>query len=136
MNVGPVLALGRAAVLARMRGTYLVEREDGFTEGELPGQIIPKWVKIWEGPGYARYPGLAFEERPVVGGFQFTVSRIVVRVPFGPVFRPGDRVTVISDPDNTQLNGTQLRVASIDDQSQSTAQRLLCEDFQKDAKVG
>ena len=126
----------REQFLGRMRGTYLVERENGTTEGDLPGSVVPNWETVWEGPGYTRYPGLAFEQTPTVGSFQFTVSRVVVRVPFGPVFRPGDRVTVVSDPDNPQIEGTLLRVASIDDQSQATAQRLLCEDFQKDAKVG
>ena len=51
-------------------------------------------------------------------------------MPFGVAYRPGDIATILTDPDNPQLANTVLRVASIDDMSQATAQRLLCEDNQ------
>lgn len=91
---------------------------------------LPSWTQVYDGRCYTRYPGLAFEQSPEAGGAVFTVSRLVVRVPFGVAYRPGDRVTIVSDPDNPQMAGTRLRVASIDDQSQASAQRLLCEDYQ------
>ena len=73
---------------------------------------------------------MAFETAYDSVGVAISQSRVVVRVPFGTVYRVGDRVTIVSDPDNPQLVGTVYRVASIDDMSQATAQRLLCEDNQ------
>lgn len=87
-------------------------------------------TKVYAGKCYVRYPGLAFESNLDSVAVSVAQSRVVVRVPFGVAFRPGDVITVLSDPDTPHLAGTVLRVASIDDQSQSTAQRLLCEDNQ------
>lgn len=126
MSVGPVLEQARAAFARRMRATCTIERPGA--RDPLTGQ--PSWAALYTGRCYTRYPGLAQEQNPEAGGAAFTVSRLVVRVPFGVQCRPGDRVTVTADPDNPQMAGTRLRVASIDDQSQASAQRLLCEDYQ------
>lgn len=131
IDVGPVLAAGRRAFLARMRGTCLIRRPIGETTNE-DGKVVPVYAEpaVHEGPCYTRYPGIAFEANPEAGGSVFTISRVVVRIPFGPVVRPGDIVEITKDPDNPSMVGTVLRVASNDDQSQATAQRLLCEDYQ------
>jgi hypothetical protein len=114
-----------------MRGHYRVLRQSGTaTTDPDTGEVTFAESTIYDGKGYTRYPGIAFEQNPEAGGAVFTISRILVRLPFGVTFRPGDVVEVVSDPDNPQLKGTRLRVASIDDQSQATAQRLLCEDTQ------
>lgn len=114
---------------SRMRGACLIERATGTTTDEW-GAVVSTWATIYEGKGYARYPGLAFEQNHESGGADITVSRVVYRIPFGAVIRPGDRLTITADADNPQLAGTVLRVASVDDQSQATAQRLVCDDYQ------
>lgn len=129
INVGPVLAAGRRAFLARMRGTCTVTRPGAPVTND-DGVVTTPQPVIFEGPCYMRYPGLAFENNHDAQGVTVTQSRVVARLPFGVIFRPGDLVTILSDPDNPQMVGTVLRVASIDDQSQATAQRLLCEDNQ------
>lgn len=125
------LRRGRAAMRARMRGQCTIRRVQAVTT-DPTGGLVTTWVDPdpYQGPCYVRYPGVAHEATPESGGAVLTVSRIIVRIPHGPVIRPGDVVTITSDPDTPQIAGTRLRVASIDDQSQATAQRLLCEDVQ------
>lgn len=133
MNFGSALAVGLAELRvhaeSRMRGTCVIERPTG-TSTDDDGVVTPSFEPVYEGKCYTRYPGLAQEANREVGGATVVESRIVVRVPFGPICRPGDRVTITGDLDNPQLAGAVYQVESIDDQSQSTAQRLLCTDFQ------
>lgn len=133
MTFGDELAAGLAVLRvhaeSRMRASCRITRP-GLAVTDENGDVTYPVTLVFEGPCYTRYPGLAFEQNADSGGVSVVQSRIVVRVPFGPIVRPGDVVTIVSDPDNPQLAGTVLRVASIDDQSQSTAQRLLCEDNQ------
>ena len=132
ISIRRTLRHARPAFRARMRATCVIRRPIG-EDVDANGKVVPIYdpTPVHDGPCYTRYPGLAFEQAPVIGGLQYAISRIVVRIPFGPVARPGDVVEILSDPDNPQLIGTRLRVASIDDQSQATAQRLLCEDHQQ-----
>lgn len=120
---------------SRMRGTCTIRRPlpgQEVPDPTLPGRVIPAYEPepVYADACYIRYPGLAHEQNPVFAGATDVVSRVIVRIKFGVIVRPGDVVTINSDPDNPQLVGTVLRVASIDDQSQATAQRLICEDFQ------
>lgn len=129
MTLTGVLAQGRAAFIRRMRASCLITVAGPIVT--LPdGSTEPSSTTVYEGPCYTRYPGLAFEQTPDVAGVTLTVSRVVVRIPHGTVVPVGAVVTIVADPDNPQMAGTKLRVASVDDQSQATAQRLLCEDFQ------
>ena len=140
VSVARTLRKARPSNEKRMRAACVVRRPvpDEAVEDPLTGVVTPAFeVEPVYGPGskdagkcYLRYPGLAYESKPEAGGFSFSVSRVVVRVPFGPIFQPGDVITVLADPDNPQLVGTVLRVASVDDMSQAAAQRLLCEDYQ------
>jgi hypothetical protein len=127
------LANARRSFQRRMRGSCTISRPDESNPVTDPDTLEVTYPEtpIFEGPCYVRYPGLAFEQNPEAGGSVQVISRLVVRIPFGLICRPGDVVTILSDPDNPQLVGTKLRVASIDDQSQATAQRLLCEDHQQ-----
>ncbi len=118
----------------RMRGTCRIARVVGTTVGDY-GEEVPVWEAVYEGKCYLRYPGLAFESTFDSVGVTVTQSRVVARIPFGPVIAVDDVITVLSDPDTPHLAGATLRVASIDDQSQATAQRLLCEDNQKGVKI-
>lgn len=129
VSLTSVLRDGRAAFERRMRATCLIRRVAGSTLDEW-GAEVPAYTTVYEGKCYTRYPGMAFEQNPEAGGFSLTVSRVVLRIPFGPVVKPGDVVAITADPDNPQMIGSRLRVASSDDQSQATAQRILCEDFQ------
>lgn len=132
MGVETVLAAGRAAFLRRMRATVKIERPGEPVTGPDARVTTPR-ATLYEGPGYTRYPGLAFEQNPEVAGATLTLSRILVRVPHGIQYRPNDVVTIVADPDNPQMAGTELQVQSSDDQSQATAQRLLCSDPQSGA---
>lgn len=127
-TVARELAFLRTQAESRMRGTCTIERPNGETT--VGGVVTPSFEHVYVGKCYTRYPGLAQEANREVGGATVTESRIVVRIPFGPVCRPGDRVTITADSDNPQLAGAVYRVESIDDQSQATAQRLLCSDLQ------
>src|SRR5699024_8156291 len=136
----------RSLVEDRMRGTCKIERVVGTTvdddgkEVNVREQVYPdpEWPAEHphaDGKCYLRYPGLAFESTSDSVGVTVTQSRIVARIPFGPVIAVDDVITVLSDPDTPHLAGATLRVASIDDQSQATAQRLLCEDNQKGVRI-
>lgn len=119
----------------------MIERKTGTTD-DGRGGVVAVWEQVYPdlawpddhpdaaGPCYTRYPGLANESTFDSAGASVVQSKLVLRVPFGVAFRPGDRATILSDVDNPQMAGTVLRVASIDDMSQATAQRLLCEDNQ------
>lgn len=131
----------RGEAESRMRGTCLIDRlgatttdDDGTVTRErdqvYPDPSWPEGHPHGAGKCYVRYPGVAFEASPTSAGVTIVNSRVIVRIPFGVVIRPGDRVQIAADPDNPQLAGAVYRVASIDDQSQATAQRLLCDDAQ------
>lgn len=133
MSFGADVAAGLAELRmhaeSRMRAECIIERP-GATVTDDEGDVSTEWTLLYEGKCYSRYPGLAVEANRETAGAQVIESRLVVRIPFGVIVRPGDRVTIVSDVDNPQLAGTVLRVESIDDQSQATAQRLLCSDYQ------
>lgn len=127
------LAELRVIAETRMRGRLLAQRPVPGQEDVLEdGTVVPLFDHEFEHetPFYCRYPGLAHETVRHSAGTSIVESRLVVRVPFGRVYRPGDVLTILEDPDNPQIEGVVVRVASIDDQSQATAQRLLTEDFQ------
>lgn len=127
-----MLKAGRAAFEQRMRGACTIVRP-GETTTDDDGDVITPTTPVYTGKCYARYPGLAFESNLDSQGVSVAQSKLVVRIPFGAVTRPGDVVKFTADPDNPQLVGTRVVVTSIDDQSQATAQRLLCNDFQAPA---
>lgn len=131
-SIDRALVPARRAFLRRMRATCTIRRVVGTTLDPLTGADVPVYAvpDVYSGPCYTRYPGLAFEQNPEAGGAVYTISRLVVRIPHGAQVRPGDLVTIDADPDNPQMAGTTVRVASADDQSQASAQRLLCEDYQ------
>ena len=119
----------RGEAEARMRATCRIERPgDPVDDGR--GGIETVTELIYEGRCRMRYPGLAFESNLRVGAGSVVQSRVIVHVPFGAQYLPGDVVTVVSDLDTPRLAGSVYRVASVDEQSQATAQRLLCEDNQ------
>jgi len=118
---------------SRMRGACMIDRATGEPSTDDDGVVTRAFEDVYVGKCYTRYPGLAQEANREAAGATITESRIVVRIPFGPVCKPGDRVTITADLDNPQLAGAVYRVESIDDQSQATAQRLLCSDLQSGA---
>lgn len=127
--VAAVLRKARTAFAKRMRATCRIERPTGPVD-DGQGGVIVTYERLYEGGCYVRYPGMAFESNLDAAGVTVVQSRVVVRVPFGIQYLPGDLVRMTADPDNPQLVGTVYRVASLDDQSQASAQRLLCEDNQ------
>lgn len=131
VSVGPVLSQARAAFLHRMRATCTIQRVTGTTLDESTGAVVPTYAQVYSGRCYTRYPGVAYEQTPEAGGATLAVTRLVLRIPHGPEVLPGDVVTITADPDNPKMAGTRLRVASNDDMSQASAQRVLCEDWQE-----
>lgn len=142
IDVGHVLAMGREQTESRMTSTAVVHRKIGTEvddygiESPILKQIYPdpSWADDHphaDGKCYFRYPGLAFASTFDSVGVTVTQSRVVGRFPFGPEFRVGDVVTILSDQETPHLAGTELTVSSIDDQSQATAQRLILDDNQK-----
>jgi len=116
----------------RMRATCTIVRP-GETETDADGNVTTPTTPVYAGKCYSRYPGLAFETNLNAQTVSVAQSKLVVRIPFGATIRPGDVVKFTADPHNPQLVGTRVVVTSIDDQSQATAQRLLCNDFQAPA---
>lgn len=136
MSYSSVLHQGRAAFLARMRGRCRVEVVGRVVTDPVTGEVAASRTVLYEDvPFYARYPGSVSEQDHPVGGSRLVSSRVVVRVPHGFTVPVDALIVVVSDPDNSKLVGSVFRVASLDDQSQSTAQRLVCEDVQKGVLV-
>lgn len=137
MTFGTDLAAGLAELRihaeSRMRGTCTIDRPTGAQVTDDDGVVTSAFEQVYEGKCYTRYPGLAQEANREVGGATVVESRIVVRIPFGTIHKPGDRVTIVADLDNPQLAGDVYTVESVDNQSQATAQRLLCSDNQSGA---
>lgn len=130
VQVAADVVQARLEFLGRMRGTVWITRPRPTTTDPDTGETHSSEQLVFEGPSYTRYPGIAQENNPETGAAVFVISRVIVRIPHGPVIRPGDVVEITADPDNPHLVGTRLRVESLDNQSQATAQRLLCSDNQ------
>ncbi|ACV09808.1 DUF6093 family protein [Jonesia denitrificans] len=149
MGVSQAVRRSRASFKRkRLRARCVIEVVDASVEVTDPdtGEVTPGRVLLYEDvPCYARYPGLAFETDRQVGGVQIVDSRIVVRIPheykdeagvWHPFVVPVNAlITFTSDPDNPKMPGTTFLVKSLDDQSQATAQRILCEDQQRGPSV-
>ena len=117
-----------------MRASCTIVRP-GETVTDESGDVATWVTTVSQGKCYARYPGLAWEQDYELVGATVVRSKLVVRVPFGVAYRPGDLVRIDADPDNPQLDGVIFRVASIDDMSQATAQRLVCDDYQAGVEI-
>lgn len=140
------LARARRKFESRMRATAVVTRATGNMTTDADGYEVPEFVQVYPNPDwpadhphkdgkcYFRYPGLAFESNFDSVGITVAQSRLVGRFPFGVTFAVDDVVEVLSDLDNPRFVGMVFRMASIDDQSQATAQRMLLEDNQKGVK--
>lgn len=145
--VSSVLALGRQAVRRRMRATCIIERVGELTTDPETGEVARPREQIYPDPDwpeghpdadgkcYVRYPGLAHESRYDSAGVSIVQARPVVRVPHGPSFLPNDLVTILSDRDTPRLAGTVLQVATDATESQASAQRLICNDYQSGVSV-
>lgn len=134
------LSVLRPLMTARMRATCTIDRP-GAPTTSADGEVTCTATRMypdpgWEddhpysaGPCYARVASLVATAQEA-GGRLVTVSPVVVRVPHGVTFWPGDVVTWVTDVDNPGMVGKVLRVTSVSDQSQGTAQRLTCDDYQ------
>lgn len=128
MSMNAIVRAARREAEKRMRADVVITRPD-------PLDPTAKHAPVYgteDAPGRARmrYPGLAHEQVPEAAGARITRTRIVVSIPHGVQVNPHDVVRVIRDRDNPTLDGQTYSVGSIDDQSQSSAQRLLCNDIQ------
>lgn len=123
------LARGRLAAESRMRATCKIERKSGESTSNQ-GVVTATWGAIYEGK--CRITDFnAFPSTPDVGGQIATVNQPRVLVPFSaPEFAPGDRVTIISDPDNAANVSKVLRVVAERVKGQEVQRHLIVEDFQ------
>lgn len=133
-DFGAALAAARTELeghaLTRMRGTCVIGRPTGDQDTDPDGVVTAVYETIYEGRCYVRTPGLAQESAREINGGTVVEARVIVRVPFGVRYLPGDRVRILTDLDNPTLVGDQYRVESVDKQSMGTAQRLLCTNAQ------
>lgn len=113
----------------RMRATCKITRPGDDLNEDDHGNVTPTETLVYEGKCYAHYPGLKFETNRESVGVRIAEYRAVVSIPFDPVIKEGDKVTIVADPDTPRLDGAVYQVATIDVQSQTTAQRLLCSGF-------
>lgn len=144
MPISQTIRRARSAfVNKRLRArcsVVLVDPDREITDMETGEVTSYREVLYSDVPCYTRYPGVAFESSHPVGGIQLVDSRILVRIPHDyrsegggwvPYVIPVNAVIVWeSDPDNPKLVGTEYLVKSLDEQSQASALRVLCEDAQ------
>lgn len=149
MPISQTLRRARSAFVSkrlRARCTIvLVDPTREITDMDT-GEVTPYRETLYtDVPCYVRYPGVAFESNHPVGGIQLVDSRILVRIPHDYRTETGDwmpymipvKAVIVweSDPDNPKLVGTEYLVKSLDEQSQASALRVLCEDAQSGVVV-
>lgn len=129
MTVHSALLAGRAAAETLMRATVLVERETGQITFDPDGTNARReTIVVYEGRGKIQsYEG---HEQPVMTAGQAVAmlrTRVDVPVGSGP-FIPGDRVTVLANPDDPMLEGVSLRIAALSPfKSMATAYRVFAD---------
>ena len=114
MTVHSALLAGRAAAERLMRATVRVEREVGQIVYDPDGTNPRReTLLIYEGRGKIQsYEG---HEQPVsAAGQARTLVRTRVDVPVGSgTFIPGDKVTVLENPDDPSLEGVELKISAL-----------------------
>lgn len=133
MNIERVLARGRTIDRMTMRAVVKIERPTGnLATDPTTGKVTPSYVVVSTGhPARIRVPGLAYESTSDVATADIVKARVIVRVPYNAGIRPGDRMTVLSDPDNPQTVGVRYVVESTDRESQGTSLRCHVTDIQE-----
>lgn len=123
------IADARVVAEGRMRGTVRIERLTGppVTDPDT-GEVTHARELVYEGGSRSHYTGTPWPETPDVGESLRWRRPVFVSIPFGPVIRVGDHVTILTDPDTPQIVGNEYRVVEPGNASQETAQRVLCHD--------
>ena len=129
MTVHSALLAGRAAAETLMRAMVRVERETGQITFDPDGTNPRReTLLIYEGRGKVQsYEG---HEQPVsAAGQARTLVRVRVDVPVGSgTFIPGDKVTVLGNPDDPQLVGVELKISALSPfKSMATAYRVFAD---------
>lgn len=127
MSVAGVLARGRAAALALMRDTCMVERKDGEPVlNEDTGLLEQAWAAVYAGACRVK-PRSASESE--WGEREVTLHSYVAVLPWDatPEVQRGDRLRVTVS-DDEWLIGRNLEVIAISLAGTATARRLLVED--------
>lgn len=145
MNFGDELAEGglielRGHAESRMRATCEIERWAGETT--VGGVATDTYAPIYPAPewpddhphadGKCRMTDFnAHPSTPEVAGANVVVNQPRVLIPTGaPKVIPGDRVRILTDPDNPVVPGTVLHVAGVRGKSQEIQRHLICDDLQ------
>lgn len=129
MSAHPALTSGRVAAERLMRAQLRVVRETGEIVFDPDGTNERReTVVVYEGRGKIQsYEG---HEQPVSAAGQATIqlrTRVDTPVGSGP-FIPGDKVTVLANPDDTLLEGVELRIAALSPfKSMATAYRVFAD---------
>lgn len=128
------LKRGRAHAESRMRATCRIERTSGETTSPK-GVVTTLWASVYEGK--CRLTDFnAFPSTPVVGGAQITVNQPRVLVPVSsPEFLPGDRITILTDPDNHANVNKVLRVIVERVKSGEVQRHVIVDDFQSGVRL-
>lgn len=127
MSVSGVLARGRAAALALMRDTCVVERKTGDPVlDEETGQLEQPWAAVYAGVCRVKPRSSSESEW---GEREVTLHSYVAVLPWDatPEVQRGDRLTVTAS-DDAWLIGRNLDVIAISLAGTATARRLLVED--------
>jgi hypothetical protein len=119
-----------------MTATVVVERPTGeLVTDPDSGTAARTYRRVYCGRGYVRYPGVASAEEAYNqtqnAGFDPAPTRPVLRLPAETQIEPQDRITILTDRITPTLKGIQLEAVSVDRQSQATALRVVCRDWQK-----
>lgn len=129
MTVYAALASGREAAERLMRATIVVERETGPIVHDADGSDPRReTVVVYQGRGKIQsYEG--HEQPVVVAGQAVALLRTRVDTPVGSgPFIPGDKVKVLANPDDSMLEGVELRIAALAPfKSMATAYRVFAD---------
>ena len=122
----------RAMAESRMRATCTIVRDDPESDPVVDddGAVTVPTVPVYAGKCRIRFPGMASGRIADASGATVVTTRPVVSVPVGTDVQVGDVVTITADLDNAHVVGRRYRVEATDEQSQATAQRLVCMDYQ------
>lgn len=110
-----------------MRATCVIERPGKQVSDDDGNPTDMPYTQVYDGKCRLHYPGIPFPSDAEIAGAHRPTRPQHISIPFGPVLQADDRVRITADLDTPQNVGMVLRVTEPTNQSQTTAQRILCE---------
>lgn len=136
------LSDGRALAESRMTSACVIERTTGQIIKNSAGDDVAEWVQVYPDPewptdhphadGKCRVTDFnAHPSTPELVGQKITINQPRVLVPVSsPLVKVGDRITVLTCPENPVLAGSVFLVVAIRTKAQETNRNLLCDQVQ------